>query len=72
MPVVTLGTLAEKLIAAQTGIDQIQVELRKVNEQALDRRVSKLEDTVKFLSRTVAATLISAIGSAILAVVMSR
>jgi hypothetical protein len=69
---VTLSILGERLTRAQLGIDQIQKDLKTVNEQALDRRVSKLEDTVRWLTRTVAAALISGIGAVIVALVVSR
>jgi hypothetical protein len=69
---VTLGQLADRLQIAQNGIDQIQKDLKTVNDQALDRRVSKLEDTVRWLTRTVAATLISAVGAVIIAFVLNK
>lgn len=69
---VTLGLLAERLAQAQQGIDQIQRDLKTVNEQALDRRVSKLEDTVRWLTRTVAAALISGVGAVIVALVVNN
>jgi hypothetical protein len=69
---VTLSLLAERLGQAQQGIDQIQKDLKTVNEQALDRRVSKLEDTVRWLTRTVAAALISGIGAVVVALAMNR
>lgn len=71
-PVVTLSLLAERLAQAQNGIDQIQRDLKTVNEQALDRRVSKLEDTVRWLTRTVAAGLISGVGAIIVTLVMGK
>lgn len=69
---VTLSLLAERLSQAQQGIDQIQKDLKTVNEQALDRRVSKLEDTVRWLTRTVAGALVSGVGAIVVALVMSR
>lgn len=69
---VTLSLLAERLGQAQQGIDQIQKDLKTVNEQALDRRVSKLEDTVRWLTRTVAGALISGVGAIIVAIVTSK
>jgi hypothetical protein len=69
---VTLSLLAERLGTAQQGIDQIQKDLKTVNEQALDRRVSKLEDTVRWLTRTVAAALISGVGAVIVALVVNK
>lgn len=69
---VTLSLLAERLGQAQQGIDQIQRDLKTVNEQALDRRVSKLEDTVRWLTRTVAAALISGVGAIVVALVVAK
>lgn len=69
---VTLSLLAERLSQAQQGIDQIQRDLRTVNEQALDLRVSKLEDTVRWLTRTVAGALVSGVVAVVLALAMSK
>lgn len=69
---VTLGLLAERLGQAQIGIDQIQKDLKVVHDQALDRRVAKLEDTVRWLTRTVAGALISGVGAIVVAIVTSR
>lgn len=69
---VTLSLLAERLGQAQQGIDQIQKDLKTVNEQALDRRVSKLEDTVRWLTRTVAAALVSGVGAVVVALVINK
>lgn len=69
---VTLGLLAERLGQAQLGIDQIQRDLKTVNEQALDRRVSKLEDTVRWLTRTVAAALVSGVGAVVVSLLVNR
>lgn len=69
---VTLSLLAERLGQAQQGIDQIQRDLKTVNEQALDLRVSKLEDTVRWLTRTVAGALVSGVGAIVVALVMSK
>lgn len=69
---VTLSLLAERLSQAQQGIDQIQRDLRTVNEQALDLRVSKLEDTVRWLTRTVAGALVSGVGAIVVALVLSK
>lgn len=69
---VTLSLLAERLAQAQSGIDQIQKDLKTVNDQALNLRVTKLEDTVRWLTRTVAGALVSGIGAIIVALVMNR
>jgi hypothetical protein len=69
---ITLSVLAERLTQALVGIEQIQKDIKTVSEQALDRRVSKLEDTVRWLTRTVAAALISGVGAVIVALVVSR
>lgn len=70
-PTMTLGLLAERLQTAQAGIDEIRSEIKTVTDQALDRRLSKLEDTVRWLTRTVAATIISAIGSVVFALIIA-
>lgn len=75
MPVeraVTLSLLAERLATAQYGIDQIQRDLKLVADQALNLRVTKLEDTVRWLTRTVAGALISGVGAIAVAIVNSR
>lgn len=66
----TLSLLAERLQQAQSGIDQIQKDLKTVGDQALNLRVTKLEDTVRWLTRTVAGALVSGVGAIIVALVM--
>lgn len=70
-PTITLGVLAERLATAQAGIDQIQKDLKTVNDQALDRRVAKLEDTVKWLTRTVAGAVVSIIVAIVVALILA-
>lgn len=72
MPTVTLALLAEKIGVAQSGIDQIQKDLKTVSDQALNLRVSKLESTVTWLSRTVAAAIVSGIVGVVFALVVSK
>lgn len=69
---VTLSLLAERLAQAQSGIDQIQRDLKTVGDQALNLRVTKLEDTVRWLTRTVAGALVSGVGAIVVALVMNR
>jgi hypothetical protein len=68
---VTLSLLAERLAQAQVGIDKIQDDLKTVNEQALNRRLSDLEDTVRWLTRTVAAALISGVGAVVVSLAVN-
>jgi hypothetical protein len=69
---VSLSLLAERLQTAQMGIDQIQKDLKLVADQALNMRVTKLEDTVRWLTRTVAAALISGIFAVVIAVAVNQ
>jgi hypothetical protein len=69
---VSLSLLAERLATAQMGIDQIQKDLKLVADQALNMRVTKLENTVQWLTRTVAAALISGIFAVVIAVAVNQ
>lgn len=71
-PIITLGVVGERLDQVQATLADIQNNLRTVNEQALDRRVTSLESTVKWLSRALGGAIIGAISSGILAMIVGR
>ena len=69
---ITLGVVGERLDQVQATLADIQRNLRTVNEQALDRRVTALESTVKWLSRALGGSIIAAIVSGGFALLVGR
>lgn len=64
-----LSGVALQVSQVQDTLKAINEELRKLNDQALDRRVSKLEGTVAWLGRALGGSVIAAIVSALAALV---
>lgn len=57
---VTLGQISEQLGDMRGELVEVNRKLDKVTEQALDRRVTALEDTVSWISRLVIGGVITA------------
>ena len=70
-PPVTLTQLAERIDGVRAAVDRIETNVKQINDQALDRRVTKLEDTVRWLGRLLAGALVSAAGSIVVTVLVA-
>lgn len=56
---ITLGVLADRLSRVQETLDKIQSDVETVNNQALNRRVTQLEENLKWIVRVVAGAFIT-------------
>ncbi len=58
-PAATLSLLAQQMNTLQKGVDEIKNDVKSITTLDVERRMSRLESTVTWLSRTIGAAFIS-------------
>lgn len=71
-PIVQLALFKQSLEDMKVTLTDIRSEVRRFNDQALDRRVSTVESSLRWLARTVVGILISAPLAIIVAYLTTR
>lgn len=66
---VTLAVLGTKVDTLTTMIAEVREEQRTTARQALDRRVTTVEENIKWVTRTLVVMVVGVVGSVITALV---